>query len=113
MPWLRCIFESTDNLVEITLDVLVDADRTVDGAVTFFGYFRNKDRSDNHPFALTYDSKLDFGSSAVAIFPVRGRKIVVGMKLPYVEYYNGAQYSRGEIGWQDDLTLKSYRNYDQ
>ena len=113
MPWYRCTLEDKDREVTIMLDVLADADGIADRALMFFGYYRDNTQNDNSPFAVTFDGKVDWGSSTsvVGTMAVHGKKIVRGAVIPYASYQSNAAMERAELYWGVDLIVVDYRNH--
>lgn len=113
MPWYRCTLEDQDREVTITLDVLTDADGIADQGLMFFGYYRDNTQTDNSPFAVTFEDKVDWGShtSSVATLAIHGKKIARGAVIPYASYQSNAAMDRGELNWSADLVVEDYRNH--
>jgi hypothetical protein len=113
MPWYRCTLEDPDREVTITLDVLTNADGIADRGLIFFGYYRDNAQTDNSPFAVTFDGKVDWGSAAsfVGTLAIHGKKIARGAVIPYASYQSNAAMERGELYWGADLIVEDYRNH--
>lgn len=111
MPWYRCILENKDKTVELTIDVLTDENNIVDRNLTFFGYWRDRSVGESQAFALNYDGTIDWGSSYVSTLPIRGSHVAVGERHRYTGYLNGAAFVHGEVQWEDDFRISSYRDH--
>lgn len=113
MPWYRCTLEDDEREVTITIDVLADANGTVDRALMFYGYYRANTETDNAPFALGYDGRIDWGSTSrwIGTLPIHGKRISKDAIFHYASYETNAAFERGEADWSADLVVQSYRNH--
>lgn len=111
MKWFRCELVNDDGSISIWIDVLVNDLKVVEALPAFFGYWDDADEVRKEPFVLDYSGNMEWGSTHVSLFPIRGQRLIQGLEIDYVGYENKNRQAENDASYRTTFRLKSYRDY--